>query len=86
MQLHFAHPDGLCPAADPGPDGVLGWRIGIRSADAYVPAAGSATPAGGYQIIHDAPPMPWPGWLSRRLTAIGVPRSPPCARNTSNVS
>ncbi|MFF4531689.1 hypothetical protein ACFY1P_20755 [Streptomyces sp. NPDC001407] len=55
--------------------------MAIRSADSYVLAAGSITPAGPYALCHDAPPAPWPDYLGDHLST-----SPTSARCTTRTA
>lgn len=49
--------------------GRLGWHVDVRAAGGYVVGPGSLTPAGGYELVDDSPPVPCPNWLLQRLRA-----------------
>lgn len=49
--------------------GGLGWLIDTRASGGYVIAAGSVVAGNRYDLVHDAPALTLPNWLTDRLTA-----------------
>ncbi|MDX3855036.1 bifunctional DNA primase/polymerase [Streptomyces sp. AK02-01A] len=65
QQLYFTAPEGkrLRSTAD-----ALGWKVDTRAWGGYVVAVGSIVGNRQYEVIHDAPPIPLPAWLTDLLT------------------
>ncbi|MGH3502551.1 MAG: bifunctional DNA primase/polymerase [Nocardioidaceae bacterium] len=73
--LYFRHPEH-------GPrlrnsTGMLGWLVDTRAEGGYVLAPGSVTTTGTYELVHDVPPAPLPGWLADKLAPASAPTPAP---------
>jgi hypothetical protein len=84
QHLYFTAPPGVRLTNTAG---TLAPRVDTRAWGGQVVAPGSATPAGPYAVLSDAPVANLPGWLQTALTApqrpaVGPFRLPP-VRNAS---
>ncbi|WP_329023353.1 bifunctional DNA primase/polymerase [Streptomyces sp. NBC_00690] len=67
LHLYFTAPEGKTLRSGAG---ALGWKVDTRAWGGYVLAAGSTMNGRTYEIVHDAPPLPLPAWLSDALTPL----------------
>ncbi|NUK08663.1 bifunctional DNA primase/polymerase [Streptomyces lunaelactis] len=74
QQLYFTAPEGKTLRSGAG---VLGWKVDTRAWGGYVVAAGSIVGGRPYAVIHNAPPLPLPAWLSDLLTPQPLPAPMP---------
>ncbi|MEU5985044.1 bifunctional DNA primase/polymerase [Streptomyces sp. NPDC047434] len=70
QHLYFTVPEGKTLRSGAG---VLGWKVDTRAWGGYVVAAGSEVQGRSYEVIHDAPPISLPAWLSDLLTTSPAP-------------
>ncbi|MFI6407847.1 bifunctional DNA primase/polymerase [Streptomyces sp. NPDC050548] len=64
QHLYFAAPAGVRLGNTAG---TLAPLVDTRAWGGYVVAAGSITPDGSYETVHDIAPVPLPGWLLELL-------------------
>ncbi|MFF3308997.1 bifunctional DNA primase/polymerase [Streptomyces sp. NPDC002952] len=76
QHLYFTAPEGKTLRST---GGSLGWKVDTRAWGGYVVAAGSLVGGASYEIVHDAPPVPLPAWLSDLLTPKPAPAPMPLA-------
>jgi hypothetical protein len=81
--LYFREPDDRCLR---NTTGRLGPWIDTRARGGYIVAAGSRTPAGVYQVRHEAPIAPLPRWLIEPLTPPPLPPPTPVRVDVGNGS
>jgi hypothetical protein len=59
--------------------GTLGWKIDTRASGGYVVGAHSSVDGKRYTVVHDAPPVPLPDWLTKLLVPAPLPPQGPVA-------
>lgn len=78
--LYFAAPEGE-PLRNTAGDSArgLGWKVDTRAWGGLVVAAGSVFSGRSYEVVHDAPVAPLPGWLAGLLRPAPLPPQKPIA-------
>lgn len=71
--LYFTAPAGVRLGNTAG---TLAPLVDTRAHGGYVVAPGSTTPGGSYEVIHDGPVLPLPGWLLDALKPAPKPDRP----------
>ncbi|MFE0275704.1 bifunctional DNA primase/polymerase [Streptomyces sp. NPDC058992] len=76
--LYFAAPEGE-PLRNTAGDSArgLGWKVDTRAVGGLVVGAGSTFDGRPYEITHNAPAAPLPGWLAELLRPAPLPPQKP---------